>query len=127
MIASPGDIKLTLWQWPTVDFEAEPLFPALRLELRAWFVQRFLCNQGSHKTLQPATLPAFFRLAASDNIFQAVLHLRLQLPLVSAAPPGKMIETESHQRLTILGVEVFSAAQRVNSGRGNRTSACIAV
>jgi hypothetical protein len=67
MTASPGEIKRTLWQWQTNDFEAEPLFPSPKLELRARFVQRSLCNQGSHQTLSLAILPAFFRLAASGN------------------------------------------------------------
>jgi hypothetical protein len=68
MTASPGEIKQTLWQWQTDDFEAESLFQLLKLELRAWLVQRCLCNQGSHQTLQPTTLPAFYRLAATKNI-----------------------------------------------------------
>jgi hypothetical protein len=68
MTASPGELKPTLWHWQTDDYVAELLFRLLKLELCARFVQRCLCNPGSPQTLQPATLAAFFLLAASRNI-----------------------------------------------------------
>lgn len=107
MTASPGEIKQTLWQWRTDDFEAESLFPSLKLELRAWFVQRCLCNHGSRQTHQPATLLAFFRLAATKNI-----PWREQISLYAFA--AQVLNSSlSHRVRSRLGVESSVAFQTV--------------
>jgi hypothetical protein len=73
MTANPGEIQPTLWPWQTDDFETKSLFPLLKRELPAWFIQPCLCNQWSRELLQ----------------------------LAAAAPASEMIETESHHRLTM--------------------------
>jgi hypothetical protein len=70
MTANPGEIQQTLWPWQTDGFETKSLFPLLKRELPAWFIQPCLCNQWSRELL----------------------------PLAAAALAIEMIETESHHR-----------------------------
>jgi hypothetical protein len=90
MTANPGEIQQTLWPWQTDDFETKSLFPLLKRELPAWFVQPRLCNQWS----------------------------RVLLPLAAAAPPSGIIETESHHRPTIPEGKFFAAGRVKSSCAG---------
>jgi hypothetical protein len=107
MTASPGEIEQTLWPWQADDFEAKSLFPLLKRQLRAWFVQPCLCNQWSRQTRQPAILPAFFLLAATNNIPWRVQSSLFVFGLVVVCC------TPSHYVRSPLGVESPAAFEAV--------------